>query len=243
MGKNTAMRLSWILGLPQSRHALNLQITSATRIVWMSVSAYERIYLTPNLVFNAEASGTPFLLHDFSGIASGEFKNPIDYDGSGMTYIIDTDYFEWGTSSILNMPGSFLQFTTGSWADVQAGELFRLGTLDYYNGSIWDGADAVTMELTVDLSTPDVSESFDIQFDLVNTTNSDSNTADQNADYVYIGNLANDFTTTIDGIQYTLNLAFGYNGDEGFATVDQFWVHEQATTTADLWGYFTTDDY
>ncbi len=208
-------------------------------------AVYERIYLTPDLAFGAEASGLPFLIHEFTGEAYGQFKDPVG--DSGMVYVLDDNYFEWGESSgYLGFEnGSYLEYIGAAWENVQAGELFRLGTLDYFNGSIYSGTQAtdITLDLTIALTLPDTNESFDINIELENTTNSDNNTEDQNADYIRISTLDTDFSTTIDGIQYELNLAFGYTGDQGFTTIDQFHVHEGATTTADLWGYFTTDDF
>ncbi len=208
-------------------------------------AVYERIYLTPNLAFGAEASGLPFFTHEFTGEAYGEFKDPIGE--AGMVYVLDNNYFEWGESSgYLGFDnGSYLEYIGAAWADVQAGELFRLGTLDYFNGSTYSGTQAtdVTLDLTIALSMPDTDQSFDIDIELENTTNSTNNTEDENADFVRISSLDTDFSTTIDGIQYQLNLAFGYAGEQGFTTVDEFFVHEGATTTADLWGYFTTDDF
>lgn len=210
-----------------------------------SEAEYERIYLTPALAFTAEASGLPFLTHEFTGEAFGEFKDP--EGDSGMVYVLDNNYFEWGESTgYLGFDnGSYLEYSGAAWDSVQAGELFRLGTLDYFNGSTWSGTMAtdVTLDLTIALSMPDTNQSFDIDIELENTTNSSNNTEDQNADYVRISSLDTNFSTTIDGIQYQLNLAFGYKGNQGFTTIDEFHVHEGASTTADLWGYFTTDDF
>ncbi len=210
----------------------------------ITTAVYERIYYTPNLAFSSEASGMPNFVHDFTGEAYAEFKDPVG--GLDLHYILQNNYFEWGESSgFLGFEnGSYLEYTGAAWEGVQAGELFRLGTLDYFNGSVFSGTGAtdVTMELTITLSMPETQETFDIDLALENTINQGHND-DDDADYVRIGNLYSDFTTEIDGIQYGLNLAFGYNGNNGFSTVDEFHVHEAATATADLWGYFTSLDF
>ncbi|MFT4639141.1 MAG: hypothetical protein ACI8T1_002465 [Verrucomicrobiales bacterium] len=134
---------------------------------------YERIFLTPNLAFEMDASGLPNLVHEFTGEAYGSFKDPLG--ASNLTYTIDNNYFEWRVSTgYLGFDnGNWLDYTGASWDGVQAGELFRLGTLDYFNGSVWLDTTAtdVTMELTIALSLPDTTETFDIHLDLESTQN------------------------------------------------------------------------
>ena len=204
---------------------------------------YERIWLAAGLTFEAEGSSLPYYLHEFTGESIGEFVNPTG--GSGLVAIIESNYFEWGSShsSVSWDTGSWLEYTGYGWEDVQVGEMFRLGTLDYFNGTInsGSGADEVQLDLTINLSLPDVSETFAINLGLINSQNTDN--ADESADSVLINNLTSNFTTEVDGIQYQLNLAFGYNGNSGFSSIDEFHVHEGATATADLWGSFSSIDF
>ncbi len=200
-------------------------------------SRYARMWLTPNLAFDVSSSGIPSSIHEFTGSSTGLFTNAI-LESDNAYVLTDGSTFTWGTGT-----SSWLNYDGTSWEGMQAGEMFRLGTLDYFNGTINSdsGAAGVTLELTVALELPDTTEIFDVAMNLDNTTN----TSDVNAsaDFVTIGNLVNDFTTQIDGIDYSLNLAFGYYGTNGFNTVDQFHVHEGAVATADLWGFFTSDEF
>ena len=136
--------------------------------------------------------------------------------------------------------GSQLSFYAASFVDVDPQSWFRLGGLEFYNSTIWEGTEAVSvgLELTLDFSSPNIMETFNFEFSLENTLNLAENTADQNADFVRITNPNSAFSTTLNGQQYELQLQFGYLGAHGFATVDQFHVHEDASATADVWGYF-----
>ena len=208
-----------------------------------ATGSYRRIWLVPNLAFGVESSGVPSSLHEFTGSSSGLFKDAVAESSSSYTFA-DGSSFTWGTASGTNGASSWMTYDGTSWEGMQAGEMFRLGTLDYFNGTIASGSGAteVTLELTVELQLPDATEIFNIDLSLDNTPNIQGD-ADASADYVTIGNLINDFTTEIDGIEYQLNLAFGYYGNNGFSTVDQFHVHEGAVATADLWGFFTSDEF
>ena len=198
---------------------------------------YRRIWLTPDLAFSVSSSGIPSSVHQFTGSSEGEFTAYVA-ESSSTVAVLNGNTFSWGTGD-----SSWLSYDGLSWEGMQAGEMFRIGTLDYYNGEIDTntGASEVTLDLAVELVLPDATEVFDISMALDNTINTYEVQA--TADYVTIGNLVNDFSTEIDGIEYSLNLAFGYHGTNGFNTVDQFHVHEEVVATADLWGYFTSDEF
>lgn len=81
-------------------------------------------------------------------------------------------------------------------------------------------------------------ETFNFNFALENTPNRRPYTADESADFVRISNTSSTFSTTLNGNQYGLQPQFGYLGSDGFATIDQFHVHEGAQATVYIWGYF-----
>ena len=153
--------------------------------------------------------------------------------------------FEWGEGAGRFDSGSHLSFYAANFLDVEEQSWFRLGGLEYFNSTIWSGTEDnnVELDLSIAFSTPNVMETFNFNFALENTSNDEGNTSNQNADYVSIRSLNNAFSTTLNGQQYELQLQFGYLGSDGFATVDQFHVHEGSQATADIWGYFVpTDD-
>ncbi|MEM7384306.1 MAG: choice-of-anchor K domain-containing protein, partial [Verrucomicrobiota bacterium] len=181
---------------------------------------------------------------DFAGSASGSFHTPEGPSGM-VTHTITDDnhtYFEWGSPAGGFQTGSFLNFEGADFSEVKANEYFKMGTLDFYNSTIWMStiANKVSLDVNVDFTTPDISEVFTFDFELINTTNHSSQTANQNADYVRMS-MADDnvFETSLDGDEYYLQVQFGYAGSEGFANVDEFHVHEGASATADIFGFFT----
>ncbi|MDC0312785.1 choice-of-anchor K domain-containing protein [Verrucomicrobiales bacterium] len=105
---------------------------------------------------------------------------------------------------------------------------------------MWSGTEAtnVQLDLSIAFTTPDVMETFNFNFALENTPNRRPNTADESADFVRISNTSSSFSTTLNGNQYGLQPQFGYLGSDGFATIDQFHVHEGAQATVYIWGYF-----
>lgn len=181
----------------------------------------------------------------FSGNANANFVNP----EGGENMVVKTDepgLFEWGAPVTEDGfdSGSWLSFKGTSFSNVQADQMFKLGTLDYFNSTIWLSTQAwkVSMDLSLNLASPAISTTFTFDLELINTLNSLENTADQNADYVKLSNPSAEFTTKLNGQQYVLELVFGYLGDKGFATLDQFHVHEGSSATADLWGRFVLDE-
>ena len=178
----------------------------------------------------------------FAGQSSGNFADAAGADGMVTNYINDglNAGFEWGVGADGYTTGSILTFNSDSFVDVNPQNWFRLGGLEFYNSTISLDSEAtsVRLDITLDFSTPNIMETFGFELSLENTLNDDANTADQNADYVRIENSSSAFSTDLNGQHYELQLQFGYLGADGFATVDQFHVHEGAGATADLWGYF-----
>ncbi len=178
----------------------------------------------------------------FAGQSAGEFRDAEGGNAMVANYVtngLDAE-FEWGRGVAGYDSGSILSFTSDSFVDVNAESWFRLGGLDYFNSTISAPTEAtsVWLDVTIDFSTPDIAETFAFELALENTANLESNTANQNADYVRITDPNSVFSTSLNGQQYELQLQFGYLGSDGFATVDQFHVHEGARAEADIWGYF-----
>lgn len=178
----------------------------------------------------------------FAGQTSGEFLNAQGGEEMVAIYVQEglNGTFEWGEGADGFDSGSQLSFYASEFLDVEAESWFRLGGLDYFNSTIWEGTQAINVELNlaIEFSTPNVMENFNFNFALENTANLEGNTANQNADFVRITNSSSPFSTELNGQQYELQLQFGYLGSDGFATVDEFHVHEGSNATADIWGYF-----
>jgi hypothetical protein len=181
----------------------------------------------------------PEPLFEISGETSGHFENP--EGGGSMVYDIVTDedanttFFTWGTSANSN-PASSLLFTGDTFLDVSPGEQFLIGTLGYYNGTIWGGTQADAVELIMDMTFYDATAdtTFDFAIDLLNTVNTSDAWA--SADYVKLQDVASQTTQTINGREYFLKLEFGETTANGFSTIDEFHVLENAMATGSLYG-------
>ena len=179
----------------------------------------------------------------FAGNTDGEYRNP--EGGSRMVTNLSGsesgNYFEWGTAAYGDP--SWLSFEGAEFADVEAGDAFLLGTINYFNGTIYSGTGAERVDLAVsfDLTMPGLSETFEFSFDLINTANRKFQSDDENADYVRLGNVAADLATQLNGDDYRLELSFGQSGEFGFTSIDQFHVHEGRSAWGNLMGRFVLD--
>lgn len=177
----------------------------------------------------------------FQGTSTGTFENPT---GPGVPLNVTgvgTNAFTWGDGTGFNSPPSSLGYT-GTNFDNDENEAFTFGTLDYFNGTIADGTEADTVDLSVSLSFTAPTgfvENFLFNLDLINTTN----TSDPNAsaDIVNFDNTVPSNFFTLDGIDYTLEfLGFGALTGDGFTVEDSFRVLEGSSASVDLLGRITS---
>jgi hypothetical protein len=173
----------------------------------------------------------------FTGGASGIFVNPTG--GSGMvTTGVNSNSFTWGSG--VNSPSSSLNFTGVTFAGIVPEQTFSLGSLSYFNGTVLDGTQclSVGLQTTLAFTSPvGLTKNFDFNFDLLNTPN--TGTPEQNADSVFLSSLFPTTTFTVDGIDYTLKLGFGSVIGGGFSEVSKFSVLEGQSASADLIGIIT----
>ena len=180
----------------------------------------------------------------FSGGSDGEFENASGPGNMDIEYLNDGNRFEWGTEY---SEGGFLEpnhvtFEGATFQDIEPEQEFLIGTMTYYNGTTLAGTTANTVELSVqlDLTSPQIQEELTFELSLESTINKSWQTADENADFVRLNNVASGLTAQLNGEQYYLVLSFGEHSAAGFTTIDQFHVHENATATGNLYGRFTT---
>lgn len=174
-----------------------------------------------------------------SGSAGGDFLNPEGPEGM-VTNIVEGqtgNYFSFGTGANATDP-SWLLFNGASFADIDPEESFLLGTIDYYNGTILGGTQAVSVGMSIDLDFAGTSLSLDFgyQFDLISTPNLEGNTAEESADYVKLGDLYSDVPVELGGISYQMILEFGETTEGGFSSIDQFHVIEGQSASGNLYG-------
>ncbi len=202
------------------------------------------VYLPSDVVASSGTLVDPTEIQYFDGDSDSNFADAIV--GSWYTrYEYGDNYFEWGLAPY-GFTESYLDFEGTAFSSVTENSFFEIGTLNYNNGTVYYGdVLGVTFNVDINFGSLDFEQSFAFQFELVNTVNYWWKSADQNADYVRLGNMSDDFTVTLDnGKLYELELQFGYIGNNGFTTVDEFHVHEEKGASATLFGRFVEDlDY
>lgn len=183
---------------------------------------------------------------DVEGSSSGVWNDPTP---AAATYTgVNTPHFTWGVGAHLDSgqtsaPGS-ITFTGGAFA--QAFETpFKIGSVDYFNGSIRDdsGVTSVNLALDVNFTTPalgNIANNF--TFNINETPN--VGTPDQQADYLSLPAVFSDTAFWIGSTQYHVKLLGFQNvvGD-GYLVSDatQFHVREQGTASADLYAMVTSE--
>jgi hypothetical protein len=187
------------------------------------------------LGFSSQAQGLTF-----SGSSSGQWGIPTPgSDNPNAFYTgVGTNLFTWGqpepNDPNYGTPPNQLTFAGNSFS-TETNSLFKVGELEYYNGTVpeFTNVDSVPLNLRVAFQDPvNISKVFDFDFDLVNTPNISSN-PEENADYISVNKKFSDQSFIFDGLQYTLELT-GFSQDGGQTNVSQFRVLENQRTTAAL---------
>ena len=203
----------------------------------------------PDLWLDSIPTTETYSTFTFSGRTSGEF---VEAEGSsemvaGYEMVDEQARFYWGDPAVANgyVRPSELMFTGAEFSTIILEEEFVLGTLDYFNGTIWAGTGAdnvdleVSLSLSVDVALPTTGIAFELQ--LVNTPNDwDNNTDDENADFVRLSVPVQELTTTIGGVTYYVHLSFGESGPESFTTDSTFHVWEGSDASGTILAKFST---
>lgn len=173
-----------------------------------------------------------------AGASSGVFINSTGAPGM-VSSGIGTNSFSWGLG--VNSPPSSLTFAGTSVSSVVADQSFSLGTLSYVNGVILAGTEARSVDLRTTVNFSGTSQTFDYTFDLANQLVNTPNTANslKSADFVFLSNSIPTSAFSIDGVDYTLQLALGSVTEGEFKAVDHFFVMEGGTASAELVGRVT----
>ncbi|MEM9479157.1 MAG: choice-of-anchor K domain-containing protein [Verrucomicrobiota bacterium] len=178
-----------------------------------------------------------------TGNTTGTFENATggpDLDVGG-----EDNLFEWGTPYVYGgfEDPSWVLFNGTSFYDVDPNERFEIGTITYYNGTIYSGTGADSVDLNVELAFGGDDETRDFEFtlDLINVANdedahSGGPLAWASADYVYLDDVHSTVTQNLGGVEYELILEFGETTSDGFSTIDSFYVLEEGIATGTLYG-------
>jgi prepilin-type N-terminal cleavage/methylation domain-containing protein len=190
-----------------------------------------------------------------TGGAIGSFSDPIGKGGmvTNLNGGGSSSYFEWGRivrndggnysapSDAPSLSRSWLSYSPTTFSNVESGQRFEIGSLDYYNGTILgaSGADAVTFtaDLSFNMNGVAASTTLDFNFELINVINQlnpDNLWAD--ADFVKLSSPIASQTITFQGIDFRFQLEFGETTGDGISLFDEFHVLEERSATTRLYG-------
>ena len=182
------------------------------------------------------------VLTEFVGTSVAMFLNPgsnTPIASSPVTTGIGTRQITWGDTSF-GTPPSGLTFVAASNFDIEAGALFSLGSLTFFNGISSCGTmiDAIDFSLSADFSLPSEvgRQTFTLPFDILNTPNLGDPVADADSVFLTPNFFVNSFTAP-DGSQFALVLD-GFGTGDGTRTTNQLSAQENASTSTELMGRF-----
>ncbi len=179
----------------------------------------------------------------FAGDPSGSFHDPVGPPTlkSSLSPGESNMNFTWGEPAAGTREPNSLRFTAGDRFLIAPEQEFKLGEIDYYNGTTATGTNAtsVSIRIKLKLSQPSQDENLDFALTLQSTPNRGVS-ADADADFVWIPQVSSPFKATVQGKVFYLKLSFGGSGPNGFTTVSEFHVHEGKTARGTLMGRFTT---
>jgi hypothetical protein len=172
----------------------------------------------------------------FDGASSGALIN-----STGASNLVSsgvgTNSFQWGSG--VGSPPSSLSFTGKSLDGAFPEQPFSIGTLSYFNGQVLASTEAYSVGLRTTLNFSEIARNFDYGFQLINTPNTAN--ALQSADSVFLSSSIPTTRFAVDGVDYSLKLAFGSVTGSGFSEVNQFFVLEGGSASAELIGSITAN--
>lgn len=208
--------------------ARNVSLKPAEYITsYTASSAYYR--LTQGFTGNSSgtwgnATGGPNLLADFeNGATNSTFRH-----GDTRLDLGDGEFLDAGTENVLT-------FTRQPFDTITPNTWFALGDLVMLNGTTFNQseADGVTLSLNLNISNPAQTGVIHINFGLISTENTSDRTA--SADIVELRNPNTDFTVTVDGVTYRLELGWQtLDPGAGIVQGNQFLIYEGSSAQAQL---------
>lgn len=179
----------------------------------------------------------------FQGSTSGTFENPTGPSGM-VTTGVGSNEFTWGTGAnfyndgeYINSGPSELSFNGKSF-DTEINTAFKVGDLEFYNGTIWSGTQATSVDFSLkfDFVTPNnMVQNFTYNFGLDNTLNSYPN---PDGDFVFGLSAVPQSLFSYEGKDYYFELLGFYDGQGELS--DSIFAEELAGQTAHLMGQFSS---
>ncbi len=192
------------------------------------------------------------LTSGFSGSGEGSWGNALG--GSNLVTSIQnsgtTSTFKSGNTKLDLGNGTYLDagvenslsFTPAGFDSITPNTWFDFGSLMILNGTTFYNSEATGVTLTVNLSLtqPSISVTTYINLGLISTTNTSDRLA--SADIVQLINPTTDFTITIDGVQYRLELEWvSKDSTSSVVQGNNLLVYEGANAAVELRARFTSN--
>lgn len=135
-----------------------------------------------------------------------------------------------------------LTFTKNDFATAPPNTWFQFGSLSMLNGTTYYDSEASGGTLTINLNLTQPASSGVVHVDLGFISTENNGTALENADIVELKNPSTDFTITIGGVVYRLELAWAsLDPSTGVVQGNQFLIYEAQTAHAELRARFVPD--
>lgn len=174
---------------------------------------------------------------EIDGLADGEFSDAEGGSDLVVGYDNEGSMFSWGEGLAPTYLPSTVGFEGASFSGVEPGEVFKVGDITYFNGTIsgGTGAEAVAFEVEIGFNN-DRSVKFQIPVELVNVPNGGEGTLPEDAaDYLRIPNDGIVQDIRLYGEDYRVAIAFGGSTETGGETsLTEFHVWEDNTATAEV---------
>lgn len=176
------------------------------------------------------AGGSNLVVDVQNGTTSSSFKH-----GNTKLDLGNGEYLDAGTENMLT-------FNRAPFESIQPNTWFKLGDMQMLNGTTFydSEADSVTLSLNLSTTSPAQTGVVHMNLGLISTENTGDRLA--SADIVELRNPSTDFTLTIDGVVYRLELSW-VTLDPGAGVVqgNQFLIYEGATARAELRARFKSN--
>lgn len=192
------------------------------------------------------------LTSGFSGAGEGSWGNAlggtnlvttIQNSGTTSTFKSGNTKFDLGNGEYLDAGvENSMSFTPASFEKITPNVWFDFGAMQILNGTTFYDSEAtgVTLSVSMNLTQPALSFITYVNLGFISTTNTSDRLA--SADIVQLLNPTTDFTVTIDGVQYRLELEW-VSKDPASSVVqgNNLLVYEAATAAVQLRGRFTSN--
>lgn len=218
-------------------------VPSGTKVTTKSFSTNPAIYSDSS----ATTSGFYTLVPAFTGGITA-YWNPSDGPSTMVSHRYnsnpdDVEETDGNPASGYNTgPNSFTFKRVATFSNVPPNSDFRLGSLIYHNGTIYSGTGATTLHLrlNITMTSPSIAETgTNVNIQLDNTINTAN--AAESADYATLVNPTTNYSISVDGVTYTLQVHYGTIAvSQGYVSGNTLAVWEGSTGTVDVFGNFVS---